>query len=78
LKRKHVSPPKAAPPPEPLAPQSTSETETEALVIEAVAKAVKITSSDAIAIQRLRNSLIEKLFTPDRSFQSWTELKANN
>lgn len=77
MKRKHVSPPKAAPPIEP-PPEPTSEAETEALVLEAVSKAVKITSSDAIAIRRLRNNLIEKLFTPDRTFNSWTELKANN
>ena len=52
--------------------------ETEKIVAAAVEKAVEITDEDVVAIRRLRNSLIEKLFTPERTFNSWTELKATN
>jgi len=50
----------------------------EKIVAAAVEKAVEITDEDVVAIRRLRNSLIEKLFTPERTFNSWTELKATN
>ena len=53
-------------------------TDAEALVIEAVARAVRTTSADAIVIRRLRNNLMQKLFAPDRTFTSWTDLTANN
>jgi len=52
--------------------------ETEKIVAAAVEKAVEIADEDVVAIRRLRNSLIEKLFTPERTFNSWTELKATN
>ena len=35
-----------------------------------VKRAIAPTSEDALAIRRLRNRLIEKLFTPDRSLDS--------
>jgi hypothetical protein len=41
-------------------------------------KEVRISRADKAAIRRLRGDLIEKLFTPDRSFNSWTDLKATN
>ena len=39
---------------------------------------VEIPSDEALAIRRLRNTLIQKLFTPDRTQNSWTDLKATN
>ncbi|HEX5140605.1 MAG TPA: hypothetical protein VFX19_06660 [Dehalococcoidia bacterium] len=41
-------------------------------------KEVRISRADKMAIRRLRGDLIEKLFTPDRTFNSWTDLKATN
>jgi hypothetical protein len=41
-------------------------------------KEVRISRADKVAIRRLRGDLIEKLFTPDRTFNSWTDLKATN
>ena len=58
--------------------ETAEDLETEKIVAAAVEKAVEITDADALAIRRLRESLIEKLFTPERTFNSWTELKATN
>ena len=58
--------------------ETAEDLETERIVAAAVEKAVEFTDDDALAIRRLRNSLIEKLFTPERTFNSWTELKATN
>jgi hypothetical protein len=57
---------------------AVEEIDTEALVVEAVQKAVDIPNDEALAIRRLRNRLIDKLFTPDRTVNSWTDLKATN
>jgi hypothetical protein len=58
--------------------ETSEDLETEKIVAAAVEKAVEIADDDALAIRRLRASLIEKLFTPERTFNSWTELKATN
>ena len=58
--------------------ETPEDLETERIVAAAVERAVEITDDDALAIRRLRASLIEKLFTPERTFNSWTELKATN
>jgi hypothetical protein len=58
--------------------ETAGDLETERVVAAAVERAVEITDDDALAIRRLRDSLIEKLFTPERTFNSWTELKATN
>ena len=58
--------------------ETAEDLETERIVAAAVERAVEITDDDALAIRRLRASLIEKLFTPERTFNSWTELKATN
>jgi len=58
--------------------ETSEDLETEKIVAAAVEKAVEITADDVLAIRRLRNSLIEKLFTPERTVNSWTELKASN
>jgi hypothetical protein len=58
--------------------ETAEDLETEKIVAAAVEKAVEITDDDALAIRRLRASLIDKLFTPDRTFNSWTQLKATN
>jgi hypothetical protein len=44
----------------------------------AVGHSVEIPSDEALAIRRLRNTLIQKLFTPDRTQNSWTDLRATN
>jgi hypothetical protein len=58
--------------------ETAEDLETEKIVVAAVEEAVEITDDDALAIRRLRASLIDKLFTPDRTFNSWTQLKATN
>jgi hypothetical protein len=58
--------------------QTAEDLETAQIVAAAVEKAVEITDDDVLAIRRLRNSLIERLFTPDRRHDSWTNLKATN
>ena len=58
--------------------ETAEDLETERIVAATVEKAVEIRDDDALAIRRLRASLIEKLFTPERTFNSWTELKATN
>ena len=57
----------------PMAPGSVTE-----CVAIAAEPSAELRSDEALAIRRLRNTLIQKLFTPDRSQNSWTELKATN
>jgi hypothetical protein len=64
--------------PEPVAAVIETEPGEDEALLQAVQRAISPSSEDAMAIRRLRDRLIDKLFTPDRSLNSWTELKATN
>ncbi len=68
----------AAATPEPVAVVVKTHPDEDEALVQAVQRAIAPTSEDALAIRRLRDRLIDKIFTPDRSLNSWTELKATN
>ena len=62
---------------EPIVILAASESVTEGFA-PAAERPGELPSNEALAIRRLRNTLIQKLFTPDRTQNSWTELRATN